>query len=85
MYIYEVYVLSMSRTMPGVLHMLCHLILVIALCDTHIYFYFTNEKKMRLTGYLICPRSNGKEMEMPCLKPGVFDSKAMPLSFQNES
>lgn len=45
MYIYEVYVLSMPRTMPGVLHMLCHLILVIALCDTHIYFYFTNEKK----------------------------------------
>lgn len=42
-------------------------------------------KKMRLTGYLICPRSNGKEMEMPCLKPGVFDSKAMPLSFENES
>ena len=35
----------MARTMPGVLHMLCHLIFIIALCDTHIYFYFTNEKK----------------------------------------
>ena len=73
-------------TLPGVLHMLCHLILIIALYDTHIYFYFTNEKKNEtLAGYLICPRSNGKEMEMPYSKPGVFDSKVMLFSFQNGS
>ena len=71
---------------PGVLHKLWLLILIIALCDTHIYFYFTNEKKNdSLAGYLICPRSNGKEMEMSNLKPGVFDSKVMLFSFQNES
>lgn len=51
---------------------------------TYIYQFY-KWKNMKLTGYLICPRSNGKEMEMPCLKPGVFDSKVMPLSFQNES
>lgn len=45
MYIYEVYVLSLPRTMPGVLHMLCHLILVIALCDTHIYISILQMKK----------------------------------------
>lgn len=73
-------------SMPGVLHMLCHLILIIALCDTHIYFYFTNEKKNdSLAGYLICQRSNDKEMVMPYSKPGVFDSKIMLFSLQYES
>ena len=43
------------------------------------------KKKDSLAGYLICPRSNGKEMEMSYLKPGVFDSKVMLFSFQNES
>ena len=44
MYIYEVCMLFMPRTMPGVLHMLCHLVFIIALCDIHIYINFTNEK-----------------------------------------
>ena len=43
------------------------------------------KKNESLAGYLICPRSNGKEMEMPYSKPGVFDSKVMLFSFQNES
>ena len=43
------------------------------------------KKSDSLAGYLICPRSNGKEVEIPYLKPGVFDSKVMLFSFQNES
>lgn len=65
MYMYEIYTFYMPSTLPGVLHMLCNLILIIASCDTHIYFCLTNEKKKNgtLAGYLICLRSNGKEME----------------------
>lgn len=85
MYMYEIYTFYMPSTLPGVLHMLCNLILIIALCDTHIYFYFKNGKNETLAGYLICRRSKGKEMEMPYLEPGVFDSKVMLFSFQNES
>lgn len=64
MYMYEIYTFYGPSTMPGVLHMLCNLILIIALCNTHVYFYFTNGKNETLADYLICLRSNGKEMEM---------------------
>lgn len=86
MYIYEIYTLYMPR-----LYARCFTYAMPFNPDnslvwyTYLFLFYKWKKNYSLAGYLICPRSNDKEIVMPYSKPGVFDSKIMLFSLQYES